>query len=51
MYLMVFTGLIVGLSLIFCAVYAFITLHRREDDDTEDSDGYLEIMMKEEVKT
>lgn len=48
---MLFTGLIVGFSLIFCAAYVFVTLNRRKDDDTEDSDGYLEIMMKEEVKT
>lgn len=48
-YLTVFTGLIVGISLIFCAVYAFIMLHQLKDDDTEDDLGYLQQLIEGEV--
>ncbi len=35
-------GLIVGIFVIFCAVYIFISLHRREDDDIDEDFFYLE---------
>ena len=49
MLLMVQTGLIVGLSILFCALYMFIQF-LRENDDIEDDYGYLEKLMEGEVK-
>lgn len=42
-------GLIIGLSILFCALYMFIQFCR-ENDDIEDDYGYLEKLMEGEVK-
>lgn len=35
-------GLTIGISVIFCAIYIFISLHRRKDDDIDEDFFYLE---------
>lgn len=35
-------GIIIGISIIFCTVYAFIRLHQRRDDDIDEDFFYLE---------
>lgn len=38
-------GLIIGLSIVFCAIYVFFDHYRHKcDDDTEDDLGYLQYL-------
>lgn len=51
-FFMIEIGLVISLSLMFCAFYCFYDWHRnREDDDTEDDLGYLRYLVDEEVKS
>lgn len=35
-------SVIIGISVIFCAIYAVVTLHRRRNDDIDEDFFYLE---------
>lgn len=42
MFTEIYLGLLVGVSLIFCAVCVVVELHRRRDDDIDEDFFYLE---------